>query len=344
MFKNLRSSFAVRIVLIVFACLLFSSAFTLSMAMFLVWVGVRIPSVNFIIYILLAFAVSCVAGTCIAVFMSRKFSANHNKFKRALKEVANGNFNVMISDTGLIYGELAEDFNLMIKELKSVQVLRSDFISNFSHEFKTPIASINGFAELLTEEDVTDEERKEYAQIIFKESSRLLKLSKNTLLLSRLDGRQIVSEKKYFSLDDLIERNLLLFEKALSEKNINVITNLDKTPFFWDEDLFSQVLINLFSNAIKYGKTGGKIEVILKNNGKTVEITVTDDGIGMDETTVKRMFERYFQGDASHKTEGSGLGLAITEKIVDLCGGKIYATSKKGEGTTITVILPMHEA
>lgn len=343
MFKHLGSSFALRIVLIVFACLLFSSAFTLSMAVLLVWMGVRIPTVNFIIYILLAFAVSCVAGTCIAVVISRRFSKSHNKFKRALKEVANGNFNVMVSDDTPIYGELAQDFNLMVKELNSVQVLRNDFISNFSHEFKTPIASINGFAELLTEENLTDDERKEYSQIIYKESLRLLNLSKNTLLLSRLDGRRIVSEKKSFSLDGLIERNLLLFEKQLAEKNINVVTDLDKVNFYWDEDMLSQVFINLFSNGIKYGKTGGNFKVTLKDKGENVEIVVIDDGIGMDETTLKRMFERYYQGDTSHKTEGSGLGLAITEKIVSLCGGNIYAESKQGEGTSIYVILPHHQ-
>jgi len=340
MLKAIKSSFALRIVLIVFLCLLFSSAFTLSMGMLLIWLNVRIPPLHFMMYILSAFAISCVVGTFLAVFISRRFSASHNKFKRALKEVANGNFDVIVKEENILYGEIAHDFNAMVKELKSLQVLRNDFISNFSHEFKTPVSAINGFAELLAEPNVSDDERIEYAQIICKESARLLKLSKNTLLLSKIDGRQIISDKHNFSLNGLIENTLLLFEKQLAQKNISVNTQLEKINYFWDEDLLSQVFINLFSNAIKYGKEGGNLSVTLKNQKETVEITVIDNGIGMDEKTKARMFERYFQGDASHRADGNGLGLAITEKIVLLCGGKITVQSELDMGTTVTVTLP----
>lgn len=345
MFKSLKSSFALRIVLMVFMCLLFSSLFTITVTVFLIWLGVRIPTVNFIIYISFAFLVSSIIGTLIAIALSKSFSVSHNKFKRALREVASGNFDVVINENeNIIYSELAHDLNTMIRELKSVQVLRNDFISNFSHEFKTPISSINGFAELLLDEKIEDSERIEYAKIIFDESSRLLNLAKNTLMLSKLDGKMIVSEKSYFSLNDLIERNLLLFEKQLAEKNITINTDLQSVRYYWDSDLLSQVFINLFLNAIKYGKEGGKIEVALKRDGENVIITVTDDGIGMDEETLSRIFERYYQGDKSHKTEGNGLGLAIVERIVSLCEGKIVAQSKKGEGSTFTVTIPMRTA
>ncbi len=292
-------------------------------------------------YLLISFGASCVLGTVLAAVLSKKSARSYNKFRKALSEVANGNFDVVISeDEDLLMSQFAEDFNATVKQLKGLEIMRSEFISNLSHELKTPVTSINGFSELLLADEVSDEERKEYAQIIYNESKRLLKLAKNTLLLSKLEGQTIVTEKSLFSFNEMIESSLILLEKEMTAKNINLHLNLDRVNYYWDSSLLSQVVINLVSNAIKYGKQNGNIHVELHSNSGYVFFSVKDDGIGMNEKTLAKIFDRYYQGDSSHKTEGNGLGLSIVKKIIDLCGGKIDVGSKEGDGTYFMITLP----
>ena len=337
-----QKSAAIRITLIVFFCLLSSSVFVVLTTLFIEWLGIKIPPTRMTMYLLISFGVSCLVGTLIAAFLSKKSTANYNKFKRALNEVANGNFDVVIDDEDedFFFSQLTEDFNATVKQLKGLEIMRSEFITNFSHELKTPITSINGFSELLLADNVTDEERKEYAQIIYDESNRLLKLAKNTLLLSKLEGQTIVNDKVLFSFDQMVESSILLLEKEMAKKNINLHTNINKVSYYWDSTLLSQVVINLISNAIKYSNEGGNITVELHSNAGYVFFSVKDDGIGMDEETKEKIFDRYYQGDGSHKTEGNGLGLAIVKKIIDLCGGKIDVGSEKGKGSYFMVTLP----
>ncbi len=292
-------------------------------------------------YLLISFGASCILGTVLAAVLSKKSTRSYNKFRRALNEVANGNFDVSIpEDEDLFMSQFAEDFNATVKQLKGVEIMRSEFITNLSHELKTPITSINGFAELLLADGISEEERKEYAQIIYNESNRLLKLAKNTLLLSKLEGQTIVTEKRLFSFNEMIESSLILLEKEMAAKNINLRLDLDRVNYYWDSSLLSQVVINLVSNAIKYGRQNGNISVELHSNSGYVFLSVKDDGIGMSEKTLAKIFDRYYQGDSSHKTEGNGLGLSIVKKIIDLCGGKIDVGSKEGEGTYFMITLP----
>lgn len=339
--KQKQNSASLRLSLIVFFCLLASSAFVFLTILLISWIGVKIPPTKFTLYLLICFAVSCIIGTLLASLASKKANKSYSKFKRALNEVANGNFDVVFfeEDEGIMR-HIADDFNATVKQLKSVEIMRSEFISNFSHELKTPITSINGFAELLMADSVSEEERKEYAQIIYNESNRLLKLAKNTLLLSKLEGQAIVTEKTLFSFDEMVESSLMLFAKEIENKNINLITDLDKVKYYWDSNLLSQVVINLVSNAIKYSNDGGTLHVELRANSGYLFLSIKDNGIGMDGKTLEKIFDRYYQGDSSHKTEGNGLGLAIVKKIIDLCGGKIDVGSKLGEGTYFMVTLP----
>lgn len=336
------SSLALRITLIVFGCLLVSSLFVIISTLLIFKLGVRIPTANFTIYVLFAFIVSLIVGTILAAFVSKKSMKGFDVVRKALNEVAEGNFDVIIPEieNRKYLNEIIRDFNATVQQLKSSEAMHSEFITNFSHELKTPITSINGFAELLMNEDLSEEERKEYAQIIYNESNRLLKLAKNTLLLSKLDGQTLVSEKSIFAFDEMVTNCLILLEKEFANKNVELITNLDKITYYWDSTLLSQVVINLVSNAIKYSKEGGKIEVELHERTGYVFLSVKDNGIGMDEQTKEKVFDRYFQGDSSHKTEGNGLGLAIVKRIVDLCGGKIDVGSTLGEGTFFMVTLP----
>lgn len=343
MFKQSERSLAVRIIMVVFASILFSQTFTLFIFALLMRLKLIIPQANFTVYLAAAFGASCILGTTIAAFLSNRLSEAYEKYKRALREIACGNFDVCVpEDKTALFGQIAHDINLTARELKNNRIMRNDFVSNFSHELKTPIVSINGFAELLMADNVNEEERREYAAIIYQESSRLLNLAKNTLLLSKLEGQAAVFEKKLFRLDESVENAAIMLAKQIKEKNVSLKCDLDKIYYFWDADLFSQVAINLLSNAIKYGGENGVVEVSLKQKEDSVRFSVKDHGIGMDEKTLSRVFERYFQGDGSHKSEGNGLGLSIVDKIVKLCGGKIEVYSKSGAGSEFLVILPMH--
>lgn len=341
MSKKKRGSTVLRLTLAVFLCILLSSLFVVLLNLFISWLGVKIPPARMTLQLLISFGVSCILGAFLASIYSRSVSKSYNNFKTALNEVANGNFNIeFVEEDDFFMSQIADDFNATLKQLQGLEIMRAEFVSNLSHEIKTPIASINGFSELLMADDVTEEERKEYAQIIYNESNRLLKLAKNTLLLSKLEGQTIVTEKTLFSFDEMIETNLILLAKDIENKNINLTTNLKRVNYYWDSSLLAQVVINLVSNAIKYSKDGGNITVELHSETGYVFFSVKDDGMGMDEQTRKKIFDRYFQGDSSHKTEGNGLGLSIVKKIVDLCGGKIDVGSKLGEGSYFMVTLP----
>lgn len=339
--ERFNKSIALRFTLIVFGCFLGSSACVILITLLISWMGIRIPPARMTAYLLISFGVSSIIGTILAAVLSKKSTKSYNKFKKALNEVANGNFDIIINeDEDIFLSQFAEDFNATVKQLKGLEIMRSEFITNLSHELKTPITSINGFSELLLADGVTEEERKEYAQIIYNESNRLLKLAKNTLLLSKLEGQSIVTEKSVFSFNDMVESSLILLEKEISAKNINLNLDLDRVNYYWDSALLSQVVINLVSNAVKYGKQNGNISIELHSNSGYVFFSVKDDGIGMSEKTLAKIFDRYYQGDSSHKTEGNGLGLAIVKRIIDLCGGKIDVGSKEGEGTYFMITLP----
>ncbi len=342
MFKQSERSLAVRITMVVFASILFSQTFTFFIFALLLRLKLIIPQANFTVYLAAAFGASCILGTTIAAFLSNQLSDAYERYKRALREIACGNFDVCVpEDKTALFGQIAHDINLTARELKNNRIMRNDFVSNFSHELKTPIVSINGFAELLMADNVNEEERREYAAIIYQESSRLLNLAKNTLLLSKLEGQSAVFEKKLFRLDESVENAAIMLAKQIKEKNVSLKCDLDKIYYFWDADLFSQVAINLLSNAIKYGGENGVVEVSLKQKEDNVRFSVKDHGVGMDEKTLSRVFERYFQGDGSHKSEGNGLGLSIVDKIIKLCGGKIEVYSKPDAGSEFLVILPM---
>ncbi len=341
MFKKLRESLAVRITLLVFLSVLLAQMLTFTVFALLFRAGVLKPKDSFILYLIFAFVASLSLGTIISAVFSRVISGAYETYKTALSEIASGNFDVTIPESQeMLTKQFVRDINKMTRELKNNQIMRNDFISNFSHELKTPIVSINGFSELLMSDDITDEERKEYAGIIYSESGRLLNLAKNTLLLSKLEGQSVVYNKKVFLFNECVENCALLFEKQLKAKNSEIKMSLEKISYYWDPDLISQIVINLLSNAIKYGKKDGVITVTLKSLSGYVYLTVKDDGDGMDEATLARVFDRYFQGDGSHKTEGNGLGLSIVKRIVDIGEGRISVESKPGEGSAFTVMLP----
>ncbi|MCL1862397.1 MAG: HAMP domain-containing histidine kinase [Defluviitaleaceae bacterium] len=286
---------------------------------------------------------STVIGTTLTATFSRQALKPLHKIIAATNKVAQGDFSVTVESKGIQeLEELADSFNQMTRELSSIETLRSDFINNFSHEFKTPIVSIRGFAKLLIEENLSEEDKHEYLNIILAESERLANLSTNILNLTKYEAIEIITEKKPFRLDEQIRRAILLTEPKWSKKEINMDIKLDEITWSYDADITHHIWLNLLDNAIKFTKPGGNIVVTLSDTPSAILFCIRDDGVGMDENTAKHIFDKFYQGDKSHKQTGYGLGLAITKRIVTLCGGTISAESNPDEGSMFTVRLP-HE-
>ncbi len=240
-----------------------------------------------------------------------------------------------------IFKELSDDLNLLSEELKNVQILRNDFVNSYSHEFKTPIASINGFAQLLHDDNTIPwETRREYLKIIVEESERLTALAGNTILLSQLDTQKIVADKKPYSLDEQLRRCVIMLSNAWGEKNIEVLGEFKEVAFNGDEDIMANVWLNIIFNAIKFTPEGGKITVSCEKHNGRIWVSVADTGCGMSKETAENIFEKYYQAKTDSTQKGLGLGLAIAYRSVELHGGRIHVQSKLGEGTTFTVELP----
>lgn len=262
------------------------------------------------------------------------------KITDATKKVASGDFNVKVDTRRKDeIGNLAKNFNMMVDELNSIDYLRKDFISNVSHELKTPIASIQGFTNLLADENISKEEKQEYINIILEETNRLSNLSSNMIKLSKFENQEIVTNKKTYQLDEQIRKAIIMLEEKINEKNITLNVQLNPITIVQDKDLIMEIWINLLNNAIKYTNENGNIEIKIEEIEEFVLVQIKDDGIGIPKEKQERIFEKFYQVEKSHSSEGSGLGLAIVKRIIDLTEGKIEIESEEGQGTTFKVFL-----
>lgn len=273
--------------------------------------------------------------------ISRKIVNPIKKITDATKKVASGDFTIELeTKRNDEIGELTHNFNKMVKELNSIECLQKDFINNVSHEIKTPISSIQGFAKLLEADDLSKEERKEYAEIIKEESDRLLYLSTNILKLAKLENQERIMNKTKFNIAEQIRRTISVLEPKWKEKNIKFNVSLKEQEFWGEKDLMYQVWMNIIENSIKFSKQDGQIDVKMKTNQDSIIVEIKDYGIGMEEEEAKKIFDRFYQIDKSHTKPGAGLGMTIAKRIVELSGGKIEVTSKLNESTTFIVTLP----
>lgn len=235
---------------------------------------------------------------------------------------------------------IIKGLNQMTEELSSVETLRTDFISNVSHEIKTPLAVIQNYATMLQSGVLSKEQEKEYAKSITEQTKKLSDLITNILKLNRLENQNIYPEKKTYNLTEQICENLLTFEYAWEKKNIEIETDVeDDIMVCQDAELLSLVWNNLFSNAIKFCKENGKVSVSIKRENGQVVVSVSDTGCGMDAETGRHIFDKFYQGDTSHATQGNGLGLALVKRVIDIVGGDVIVQSVLGEGTTFKVFL-----
>jgi len=282
-----------------------------------------------------------IAAMIIAV-ISRKAVSPVVEMSNATKQIASGNFDITLNylERKDEVGQLTQNFMLMAQELKTNQYLAKDFISNVSHEFKTPLAVISGYTKLLDSDQITEEERHDYSLKIQSETERLTKLITNILNLSKLDNRKLPEQPRRFSLDEQIRQAVLSLDPQWQLKGIRLNVDLPEINYYGNEDLLAQVWSNILDNAVKFTGLNGTITVHLQIEGQMIIVKIADNGIGMDAATQKRAFERFYQGDPAHSDQGHGLGLALVKQVLEVLGASIAIDSEQGVGTVFTVLLP----
>ena len=282
-----------------------------------------------------------IIGIGIAAYTSTKMLSPIIKINDAAKKVSRGDFSVRLEEKSIAkeIEEIATSFNIMVKELSNTETLRSDFVSNVSHEFKTPLSAIEGYATLLQDERLSKDEQAIYVSRILENTSRLSKLTQSILSLSQLENQEIVLQQENFMLDEQIRRVLLGYEPLWEEKELNIDLALEATQYYGSKSLLAQVWSNLIDNAIKFSRPGGTLFISCGLFDGKVIVRIRDNGIGMSEEVRQHAFDKFYQGERSHSVQGNGLGLALVRRIVSLSGGTIELQSREGKGTTITVSL-----
>lgn len=288
------------------------------------------------------FVVAAVAGGLMSFFVGRRILAPMLKLSKASTEVARGNFSITVSDSSKLeeVQTTFRNFNAMVRELNSISTLSNDFVANVSHEFKTPLTAIEGYAMLLQDSSLSQQERSEYLDKILLNIHRLTSLVGSILMLSKIESKSISEQYTKFRLDEQLRQTVVALEPAWSEKNLTFDVALDEVTFYGCESLLAHVWTNLLGNAIKFSPDGGDIQLRLLDQKQCVVVSVTDHGCGMSPEVQARIFEKFYQADSSHKAEGNGLGLSLVKRIVELSDGVIEVVSEPGKGATFRVILP----
>lgn len=290
--------------------------------------------------ILLAF--SAIVGIISASYINQRIFSPILKISRSMAKVADGDFTVKLETESRIkeIQDIYESFNLMVRELSATETVGSDFISNVSHEFKTPINAIEGYTTLLQNGDVTPEQETEYIDKIIYSTKRLSDLASNILLFSKIDNQAIDSQKHRFRLDEQIRQAILMLEPKWTDRDIEFDVDLETVEYTCNESLLLHVWSNLIDNAIKFDPPGGYIGIKMKTGDESITVTVEDSGPGIADDAKRRIFDKFYQSDSSHKDEGSGLGLALVKRILTAVGGTVSVADREPVGSVFTVTLP----
>lgn len=284
---------------------------------------------------------SIIIGTIIAIFFSRKPLRPFREIMNALDRIADGDYTVRLQLKGPEeFKTMSDKFNHMAKELDSVEMLRKDFVNHFSHEFKTPIVSIRGFAKALKWEELSTEERTEYLDIIISESERLSTLSANILYLSKLENQTILTDKKMLNVSEQLRRIIVLLDHKITEKNLELLFDSQEYYLPGNEEMLRQMWINLLDNAFKFSPEGGTVSILIREASGRIEFQITNEAPTLSDEALKHLFDQFYQSDPSHATPGNGLGLSIVKKILDLHSGTISVLSADNR-CTFEVTLPV---
>ncbi len=327
-------------------CLIFGTSLLVTGFYLIMMLSGLIKPTQFRLSPFLLFALTTIVSSAIGflffIIFGRHFTKPITDLTEATQKVASGNFDVEIERNGNPEMEtLIDNFNKMVEDLKKNETLKNDFIANVSHEFKTPLSNIQGYAMLLQEENLNEQDKYSYTQAIIESSKNLTELVSNILKLTKLENQEEILECKDYSLDEQIRQSILIYETQWTEKNIDLNVDLEDLRILNDESLLLQVWNNLISNAIKFSNQNGKISICLRKEDDEAVVTIEDNGIGMEEKVVDRIFDKFYQGDNSHFKNGNGLGLAIVKRIIEIVNGKIGVESKIKEGSKFFVRIPL---
>ena len=299
----------------------------------------HISDVPYIVWIILA---SVIAGGVLNNFLSIRYFGPVLKLEKAMQQVAEGDFSVRLK-TGKHLKEIQDiysNFNLMVQELEATEILQTDFVSNVSHEFKTPISAIEGYATLLQDSDMPiSEEQEQYIDKILFNTGRLSHLAGNILLLSKIEHQAIQTRQNWYRLDEQIRQSIVMLEPKWSEKELEFDVDMVDVEYLGNENLICHVWDNLLSNAIKFSPCGGTIYIRMMPEGERIRFSIENEGPQIREDSMKHIFDKFYQGDSSHKQEGNGLGLALVKQILNLCKGTVSVKNIPGSGCRFTVIL-----
>ena len=284
---------------------------------------------------------SLLVGGIVTIFMSKYFFGPIKKLTAAMEKVADGDFSVRLETktSSKEIQEMYSGFNLMAHELDSTEILQTDFVSNVSHEFKTPINAIEGYAMLLQGCDEIDEDQQQYVDKILFNTKRLSGLVGNILLLSKIENKAIDTNMALFSLDEQIRQSIVALEPAWTKRDIEFDVDMKTIDYLGNEVLLRHVWDNLIGNAIKFNPHGGIIKIRLAKREEKIIFTIEDNGPGLSPEAQKHLFDKFYQADSSHKQEGNGLGLTLVKRIVSLNNGEVFAENIETGGCRFTVVL-----
>ncbi|MCL2478655.1 MAG: HAMP domain-containing histidine kinase [Treponema sp.] len=313
----------------------------------LIWpVFIALPNIAKIVVIMGYWAVVALALVLLVNWQIKQYYDRPvRKLSMVSKKVAEGNFLVHLeprhsADEYDFIDVMYTDFNTMVQELGSIETLKNDFISNVSHEIKTPLAIMQNYASALRNLNITPEQRLEYTETIISATDRLNNLVSNILKLNKLENQKIIPSMEEYDLCGQLTECALSFENLLDAKNLAFNVEMDDRALIRaDKSMLEIVWNNLLTNAIKFTEPGGTISLAQTSDENTVTVTISDTGCGMSESTLKHIFDKFYQGDTSHSQEGNGLGLALAFRVVELLGGKISVESSPGRGSAFSVCL-----
>ena len=285
--------------------------------------------------------VSLLVGSVVTLFISKYFFAPIKKLGKAMEQVADGDFSVRLDEksSSKEIMEVYSGFNMMAHELRATEILQTDFVSNVSHEFKTPINAIEGYSMLLQDSENLSPEQQQYIDKIVFNTSRLSSLVGSILLLSKLENQQIPTGQTCYRLDEQIRQSIVAQEAAWEKKELDFDVNLDRVEYVGNEPMMRHVWDNLISNAIKFSPIGGLVCMRLRDQNGILEFTISDEGPGISDDALKHIFDKFYQADSSHKEEGNGLGMALVKRILAIEGGTVRAENRENNGARITVTL-----
>lgn len=285
--------------------------------------------------------ISLLIGVLVTGFMSKSFFDPIKHLIKAMEKVASGDFTVRLEtkSSSKEILEMYSGFNLMANELSKTEVLQSDFVSNVSHEFKTPINAIEGYSTLLQDNENLSDEQRQYVDKILFNTNRLSTLVGSILLLSKIENQSFSVSQTGYRLDEQIRQSIVALEPAWSQKDIDFDVEMDSIEYIGNENMMRHVWDNLIGNAIKFDPQCGLVRIRLFRQNGDVIFTVEDNGPGISDDEKRHIFDKFYQADSSHKEEGNGLGLSLVKKILAVSDGEISVENIDGGGCRFTVIL-----